>query len=498
MKKLLCLSIVILLLCSSVVPTWAATNEYRSWLQSDPRWGSITFGSNDTMSQSGCAVTAVAKVMVHSGAVSSDSSVSNPGIFCKWMKNNGGLTSQGWMVWSKAAAYTDSFSYHNTASLSGTTTQKTAVIQSYLNKGYVLVAMVKNGGHYVAVDKVENGTVYIMDSIRNSYTRLFDYDPSGVTKLHLFKGSRIQNDQPAKPDPYDTSVQPVGVGTYTITSDNGLYLRSGAGTSYDILTAIPYQTTVKVTKVKNGWGYTSYDGHKGWFTLQFAKLTKNTLRGLSLTPPKTTTYFQGDKLNTTGMTVKALYANGNEKKLTSSQYVISGFSSKKIGTCQVYVTYQTKSAVFSVKISQKPSTPQKKQTGIKVTCNLSYYVLGYTLSQKDFKVFRLYDDNTTKAISNFTVSMGAVQQNTLTVTIIDGKFSKKIKIKMFSKKPIGDCNLDHKVDAADALLILQAAVGKNPKKIPKELADITKNNTIDAADALLVLQTAVGKKQLRS
>ena len=46
----------------------AATGEYRSWKQYDPRWASQRLGSSaDTMSESGCLVVAIATLMVHSG-----------------------------------------------------------------------------------------------------------------------------------------------------------------------------------------------------------------------------------------------------------------------------------------------------------------------------------------------------------------------------------------------------------------------------------------------
>ena len=46
----------------------AATGEYRSWKQGDSRWGSMHLGSSsDTMAESGCLVTAIAMLMVHTG-----------------------------------------------------------------------------------------------------------------------------------------------------------------------------------------------------------------------------------------------------------------------------------------------------------------------------------------------------------------------------------------------------------------------------------------------
>ena len=54
---------------SSLVVSGA--DSYKTWLQSDSRWGSKTLGScGDTMAEIGCAVTSVAIQVVHSGSKS--------------------------------------------------------------------------------------------------------------------------------------------------------------------------------------------------------------------------------------------------------------------------------------------------------------------------------------------------------------------------------------------------------------------------------------------
>lgn len=56
-----------------------------------------------------------------------------------------------------------------------------------------------------------------------------------------------------------------------INTPSGVNVRSGAGTEYGILTAIPNGTTVTITKESRGWGYTSYAGKKGWICLDYTK-----------------------------------------------------------------------------------------------------------------------------------------------------------------------------------------------------------------------------------
>lgn len=358
MKRLLCSLITIFLILSLwVAPTVQAEDyEYRTWLQSDPRWGGISFSSTDTISKTGCALTSIAKLLVHSGAAPADTNLFNPGIYCEWLKANGGFyLDTGWIIWSTAAEYSSDFSYHGAVTLDADASQasKTATIASYVNDGYVVVVQVKNGGHYVAVDKVANGTVYIMDSAATGYTDLFSYSNSGVTKLQIYKGPHNGSGQIGGADPsyFDTTIDPIS-NKYTITSDNGINLRSGIGTSYDVLTAIPYNATITVTEIKDGWGKTTYNGKTGWCTLDYAKAAPASVRGVQVTPPTKTSYLIGDALNPSGMVVTVLYTDGTQKVITSG-YTVSGLPAQSVGSQDVYITYQGKSAKFTVNITKK-------------------------------------------------------------------------------------------------------------------------------------------------
>ena len=56
-----------------------------------------------------------------------------------------------------------------------------------------------------------------------------------------------------------------------INTPSGVNVRSGAGTKYGILTAIPNGTTVTISKTSGDWGCTSYGGKKGWICLDYTK-----------------------------------------------------------------------------------------------------------------------------------------------------------------------------------------------------------------------------------
>jgi len=163
-------------------------NSYKSWKQYGESWSGMNLGaSSDTVAQSGCAVTSAAILMVHSGAVTDDSF--NPGTLVSFMSANGGFTSSGCILWSVLSEYTPSFSYCGKTTLSGSQRDKTAEMQRLINEGYVLMAEVKYGGHYVAIDTVSGSNVTMMDPGSRS-TSLYDtYSPDGIYSVQMFKGA---------------------------------------------------------------------------------------------------------------------------------------------------------------------------------------------------------------------------------------------------------------------------------------------------------------------
>lgn len=66
-----------------------------------------------------------------------------------------------------------------------------------------------------------------------------------------------------------------------VTAEDGVNLRSGAGTGYKKKGAVPYNTTLKITKKTTGggytWGYTKYDGITGWIALKYTKKISSTV-----------------------------------------------------------------------------------------------------------------------------------------------------------------------------------------------------------------------------
>ena len=97
--------------------TVSGDSSYKTWLQSDSRWGSKCLGvSHETMSQVGCAVTSVAILAVHSGSVSEDSF--NPGILCDYLSKNNGFDSFANLYWGAVSGLVSGFTFQKRANLS--------------------------------------------------------------------------------------------------------------------------------------------------------------------------------------------------------------------------------------------------------------------------------------------------------------------------------------------------------------------------------------------
>lgn len=272
----------------------SATSDYTSFKQGDSRWKNMHLGTSSyTMSNSGCAVTALSSLMVHCGSVTSDSF--NPGVLCEFFNNNGGFSSNGDLSWSTATKYASSFTFEGYETLSSSSVSgKTEEIEEYLNEGYYLIVGVKDGGHWVAIDRVENGTVYMFDPAKGVNTSLFDtYNNSGIYKVRVFRGANspklsddaieqkeveraeeveelpnVEDNEVSK-EIKNSSNSKYTTGLYMLTYE--LCLRTDAYSQADVIDILPVVTNINVSEVDGEWGYVCYNGNMGWINLGYTK-----------------------------------------------------------------------------------------------------------------------------------------------------------------------------------------------------------------------------------
>ena len=150
----------------------SADTTFKSWSQADSRWSEQPIGGGLKMAGNGCAVTALSKILVLSGEQGSDF---HPGITARKLLEHGVQNSAGNMVWYQfngafKQAYaphltysgvSNRFSYNQKAELVRYVGDLLAGDQSYL---MVEVQKPSGGLHYIAVDKIAEGEVIVLDN----------------------------------------------------------------------------------------------------------------------------------------------------------------------------------------------------------------------------------------------------------------------------------------------------------------------------------------------
>lgn len=131
-----------------------------------------------------------------------------------------------------------------------------------------------NSGHVAVVEKITDDTVYYSNSAWSGENFYVDSlpvdDPVKGRPDWEFQGYIYIGDFASGAATGDI---------YIITSDDGVNMRSGAGTSFEKVSVIPFGGIAIVTEIKNAdgytWGYTTYGGVRGWFATDFAQLVED-------------------------------------------------------------------------------------------------------------------------------------------------------------------------------------------------------------------------------
>ncbi|MDE5769775.1 MAG: hypothetical protein K2H82_10365 [Oscillospiraceae bacterium] len=170
------------------------TNNYRSWKQTGSSWSSMTMGTNGgTVAKYGCAVTSSAMLMVKSGAVT-DSDF-NPGVLIEFLNENGGFSADGDLNWSALAYYAPDFKFDGRVDLYGTDEQKIQRVQQLLADGFSVVAQVKYGAHFVAVDSVKGEEIMMLDPGSQGTSLNETYGVASMNSLRIFRTTNYKNPQ---------------------------------------------------------------------------------------------------------------------------------------------------------------------------------------------------------------------------------------------------------------------------------------------------------------
>lgn len=260
----------------------SVSDVYKTWKQGDSRWASLHLGRSPyTMGGYGCAVTSLAALLVHAGNFT-DSDF-DPGVFCRLMGQYDGFGSSGDIIWWKVSKIAPGFSFKETYYFekAASNEEKFAKIKSLYKEGYYLIIDVKDSGHWVAIDRIENDTIYSIDPGGNRNPDVFkQYDPKGTTCIKIFKSTGITKEPPAVIYNFQT-------GRYVTTTR--LNVRKSATSASEKLGELEKGTQVNVIQVEGCWGKISYKGLNSWICLDYAeKIEDNTVNPpVSQTPAVT-------------------------------------------------------------------------------------------------------------------------------------------------------------------------------------------------------------------
>ena len=132
-------------------------------------------GASQTISGAGCTSTAVAMAIKKSG-VKTGLSNFNPATFVDWMNKHDGYEGN-LFKWNKPTELAPAFQYKGKTDLSGkSNSQIAAIMKKALENGEYIIASVGGGSHWVFVDYIKNGEVYILDpGCWPGYSTLFNY-----------------------------------------------------------------------------------------------------------------------------------------------------------------------------------------------------------------------------------------------------------------------------------------------------------------------------------
>ncbi len=244
---------------------------YKSWKQTDERWRDLVLGKDpwtdgagnrheeETMGHAGCLITSMAILSRAYGLTLKDGTEITPLTLGKAMYDNGSckyLNERGGANY--AVAFDELIPGVHFADFEqpGNPTNRITQLLSDASKEYVIVAGVNNGGHYVAVDYVENGKVHICDP---GYDRalLSEYN---VYCLLVYTMDEQYVDPGASPHPASS--------LWVVVEEVGVRVRTEPRIDADVLFSYAKGTQMEVLETVEADGYLWGRHADGWSALR--------------------------------------------------------------------------------------------------------------------------------------------------------------------------------------------------------------------------------------
>ena len=168
----------------------------------------------------------------------------------------------------------------------------------------------------------------------------------------------------------------------------------------------------------------------------------NSVKSIELTKPTKLEYKYGESLDTSGMSVKAIY-DDNQSEVIKSDYSVTGYDKTKSGTQTITVTYRNQTATFYVTVAEPVITKFEITTPPTTT---EYYV-GQDLKTDGMVVTVTFEDESTKTTTAYTLSgydKNTVGAQTVTVSYKGFSATFDVTVKEVEKVEISDVTVEDK------------------------------------------------------
>ena len=269
---------------------------------------------------------------------------------------------------------------------------------------------------------------------------------------------------------------------YTVVESDGLNVRSGAGTEYGIVTALPKGTVFTVTQTakdkagKYTWGKTTYNGKTGWCVISMHWTTAETISTAPYSVDSSGNIISnvsGSKYIQT-MLYGSEYKNGFTKAedfgIFKKDNTFVGWSKTKNGSIipnslgaikpesifpelkdgnlnvTLYAVWQSNVVLNSIEVETLPAKTK--------------YLLKAPFDSNGLKIKLNYSNNTSKTITDgFTLNgfdSATAGEKTITVTYLGKTTTFKVLVEDLKT---GDLNGDLNINLADIIILAQYAAG---------------------------------------
>ena len=116
-----------------------------------------------------------------------------------------------------------------------------------------------------------------------------------------------------------------------------------------------------------------------------------TLASIKVTPPAKTEYQEGEELDLTGMVVKAVYSDNREVEVDLKDVKVEGYDKNQVGTQTITVTYEGKTATFTVTVKEKAEEGKLESINVTAPTKVEYQK-GEELDLTGMVVTAIYSD----------------------------------------------------------------------------------------------------------